>query len=128
VKRAAVALLLLGALSYPAEKKRRAPEVEVVEISVRRAGGNIALDGKVRNVSEKPQHGITVLFDFGGTEHQVISTNKTAAAEDNVAPQEEAEFHAQTPDLARAVEVTVRAEDKNEKDLRVGKAGPYPIE
>lgn len=128
VKRLVAAFLLLGSASFPAEKKRHAPEVEVVEISVRRAGPNITLDGKVRNVSDKPQHGLNVLFDFGGTEHQVISSNKTAVAGEDVAPQDEEEFHVQTPDLARAVEVTVRAEDKNDKVLRVDKAGPYPIE
>lgn len=128
VKRVVLALLMLGSLSFSADKKRKPPEVELVDVAIRRVDTRISVDGKVRNVSEKPFRGVTVIFDFAAAGHQVISSTKTTLDADSLAPQEEAEFHAQTPDLARAVEVVVRAEDKGEKELRVEKAGPYPIE
>lgn len=128
MKRVVAALLLLGSLSFPADKKRKSPELDVIEVTVRRADGKIGLDGKVKNVSDKPYRAITLIFDFQAAGRQVISSTRAEIDPDPLGPQDEAEFHAQTPDLARAVAVVIRAEDKGEKDLRVDKAGPYPIE
>lgn len=100
----------------------------MTEVAAKRNEGNVDLDGKVKNVGEKPYAGMVLVFDFGASEHQVISSTKAVLEVETLAPQEEVEFHVKTQDLPRAVEITVRAEDKHEKVLRVDKAGPYPIE
>jgi len=124
-------LLLLATLSFPAERKRKpkgGPDIEVVELSCHRSAGEVFVDGRVRNTSDKNLPEIRLLFDFVGTGGAVITTREGTVNDPVFEPDTESEFHARIPDPVRAVRLIVNAQTKGERELRVGKPGPYVIE
>jgi len=128
-----VLLVALATLSAAADKKRnRAPpkptEIEVVEITARRGDGRVSLDGRVKNTGERAAVGMVLLFDFMAPGRQVITTKRGDLEIETLEPGEEAEFHVYAPEPPRAVEIRVQVRDGSERDLKVIKPGPYPIE
>jgi hypothetical protein len=128
-----VLLVALATLSVAADKKRnRAPpkptEIEVVEITARRGEGRVSLDGRVKNTGERAAVGIVLLFDFMAPGRQVITTKRGDLEIETLEPGEEAEFHVYAPEPPRAVEIRVQVRDGSQRDLKVIKPGPYPIE
>lgn len=127
-----VLLLALGTLSTAADKKRNQPpkpaEIEIVEITARRGEGRVSLDGRVKNSGERPAPGVVLFFDFMAPGRQVITTKRGNLEIEVLEPGEEAEFHVYAPEPPRAVEIRVQAQDSGERDLKILKPGPYPIE
>ena len=127
----AAAVLLavcLGAAPQKQESRKKPPDVEVVETSVRRNGDDFTLDGRIHISSEKPVRGLVVVFDFFSPEGSVIATQKTQVSEDDLEPGKEASYQALAPASPRAVRYKLRAFDVNEKELRIANAGPFAIE
>jgi hypothetical protein len=58
----------------------------------------------------------------------VITTQKMVADEEVLEPGDEVMFRGQLSDPVRAVQFRVQAVDADDRDLRVAKPGPYPIE
>jgi hypothetical protein len=123
---AAVVLSLCA--SATGQRKKKPPDVEVIETRARRVEGKITLDGRVRFTGEKPARGLVIVFDFLSPEHEVVTSQKTQVAEDVVRAGQEASYQTVLVDPVRAVSYQVRAFDAGERDLRVGNPGPYPIE
>ena len=124
-------LLVLASLSFPAERKRKAkgtPDIEVVELSCHRNATDVVIDGRVRNTGDKKIEGLKLLFDFIGTGGQVLSTREGGIDDPVFEPDTEAEFHSRVPDQVRAVRLNINAQTGSERELRVGKPGPYVIE
>jgi hypothetical protein len=123
-------LLILGSLCFGLQKKGkpRSPEVLVLEVTCRRMDGDFVLDGRVQVQSEKPLRGLHLLIDFHGTDKQVLQTKRGEVNSDTLDPGTESEFHMRVADNPRAVFYSLRAEDRNRRDLRIEKAGPFPIE
>ncbi len=131
MKRATAFLLLLASLLFPQARKGKAPrppEVELLEVTARRETGQVILDGRVRNATNRPFKGLIVLFEFHSTDGRMISRKQTTVAEDSFDPGQEGEFRTETPDPVRAVRVLVICEDREGRYLRVDKPGPFPIE
>lgn len=122
-----MAILSLCA-SATGQRKKKPPDVQVIETKARRVEGRITLDGRVRFTGERPAHGLVVVFDFLSPENAVVTTQKTQVAEDVVRAGEEASYQTVLVDPVRAVSYQVRAADSADRDLRVANPGPYPIE
>jgi hypothetical protein len=114
----------------PAQEKRkqRPPVIEIVEIHARRVSGRVSLDGKVRNTGEQTVEGVLLLISFEAPGRQVVTTKRGAPEIDTLEGGEESEFHLETADPVRAVRIRIEAIDRSERDLKVTRAGPYPIE
>ncbi len=124
-------LLALGSLWCAGPQKRkslRPPEVEVVEISVRRVERLLEIDGRVRNSGERPLRGLILLFDLLASGREVLTTQKGAVEEEVLEPGGEAEFRWQMKDHVRAVSLRVNAVDRSGSELPVKRPGPYPVE
>lgn len=121
-------LLPLASLCVAAPKKGKSPEVSVIQVTCRRLGDDVALDGRLKVGGMKPLKKIRLLFDFLGTDRQLLETKRGEVEEDLLAPGEEAEFHVRVADPVRAVLYSIRAEDGDGRELNVDKSGPFPIE
>ncbi|MBL8291739.1 MAG: hypothetical protein JNN08_07880 [Bryobacterales bacterium] len=128
---AGLVVCLLAGLPAAAQKgktKKGAPEVQIVSLKVQRDGGTVALEGRVKNVSEKPLRGLVIFFEFLQFDGRMISRMTTQVSEDVMGPGEEGEFTTQTPDQVRAVHVRLDAEDTQGRYLKVDKPGPHVID
>jgi hypothetical protein len=126
-----IACCIVAALclcSHAQDKKKKPPDVQVIETSARRDEGKIKLDGRVRVTAEKPLRGLVVVFDFVSPERAVISTEKTVIDEETMNNGQEGSYHVETHDLARAVRYQIRAFDVNDRELRIANGGPFVIE
>ncbi|MCC7496143.1 MAG: hypothetical protein IT160_01110 [Bryobacterales bacterium] len=124
-------LLVLASLSFPAEKKRKpkgAPDIELVELSCHRTATDVVIDGRVRNSGDRKIEGLRLLFDFLSIGGHVVTTREGGIDDAEFEPGSEAEFHSRIPDPVRAVRLYVNAQTGSQRDLRVGKPGPYVIE
>jgi len=123
-----VILLSAALCASGADKKRKPPDVEVTDAAGRRSEGSVTIEGHVRNTGEKPIKGMVLLFDFMASGRAVITTQKIALDDEILEPGKESAFRVQTTDPVRAVEFQLNAVDESGRDLRVAKAGPFPIE
>lgn len=123
-------MLLATLLCFGQDKRKghKSAPVVVLESSAHRSEGIVALEGRVKNASPKAINGLVLLFDFLGTDGQVITTQRTAVEEDVLEPDAEAAFHVQTPDPVRAVEFRILGVDANGRELRVEPAASKLIE
>jgi hypothetical protein len=121
--------LLAGKRVAAQDKKPKAPELKVLQISVRRIDDKlIAVDGSVENTGPKPYNKMLLVFEFFAPGKQSITIQKGPTEMDVFPPGEIAEFHLQLRAPARAVEVLLGAEDGNGRELRLSDVGPYPVE
>lgn len=123
-----ILVVALAVTSIAAEKKRKPPDIEVLEASGRRGESKVSVDGRVRNTGEKPIKGLTLLFDFMAPGRQVVTTQKAAIDEEILEPGKEAAFHMELNAPPRSVEFQINATDGTGRELRVAKPGPFPIE
>ncbi len=121
---------LAVALFLPAQdKKPKTPELEIVQVSVHRIDDTLlAADGSVRNTGTKTYSKVQIVFEFFAPGKQSITIQRGSLEPDVIPPGELVEFHLQLRAPARAVQVTLGAEEGSGRELRVGKPGPYPVE
>ena len=120
--------LTLVVASVAAEKKKKPPDLEVLEATAHRGESKVSVDGRVRNSGEKPIKELTLLFDFQSPEKQVVATEKGAIDEEVLQPGQEAAFHMEANAPPGSVAFQINAADGAGRDLRVAKSGPFPIE
>ncbi len=120
----AAAILSLGAFGV-AQKK---PELQVLEAKARRDDGKILVDSSVRVTSEKPLHGLVIVFDLMAPENNVVGSQKAVLDDGVVERGQERVCRSETGEHVRAVRFKIRAFDLGERDLRVANSGPFPIE
>jgi hypothetical protein len=128
MKNALVLLAILSVALVGADKKKKPPDLTIIEATARRNADIIALDGRVRNTGEKPIRGLILLFDFMAPGKQVISTEKGPVEDEAIQPGQESSFHLETNAPPRAVHFQLNAVDHNGRDLRVQNAGPFAID
>jgi hypothetical protein len=122
-------LLATGASLRGQDKKPKPPELKVLQANIRRVDERmIAVDGSVENTGTKTYNKMQLVFEFFAPGHKSITIQKGATDIDTIPPGEVAEFHLQLRAPARAVEVTIGAEDGTGRELRVGEGGPFPVE
>ena len=124
----AAGLCLLGQKKRPPAPPGKPPDLQVIEMRVHREENVIAFDGLLRNNSTRVFKGITIFFEFLDADKRLVSRRSIAVTSSNVAPNEEAEVQAQTPDQARVVYYLLDAEDKDGRYLTLDKPGPHLIE
>ena len=122
-----IAVVCLAAPDAKKQKKEKPPDVEL-EVSAHRMENVIRMDGRVKNVSEKPINGLVLSFDFMDSGGRVITTQTAPLDEERLDPEKEASFHVQLTDPVRAVEFQIGATDDGGRILRVSKPGPFAIE
>jgi hypothetical protein len=120
--------LTLVVTSVAAQKKKKPPDLEVLEASAHRGESKVSVDGRVRNSGEKPIKELILLFDFQSPEKQVVATEKGAIDEEVLLPGQEAAFHMEANAPPGSIAFQINAADGAGRDLRVAKAGPFPIE
>ncbi|HTM47161.1 MAG TPA: hypothetical protein VL285_00665 [Bryobacteraceae bacterium] len=123
-----ILVLALAFGSAAAEKKKKAPDVEILEATARRGESKISLDGKLRNSGEKPIKQLMLLFDFMAPGRQVVTTQKAPIDEELLEPGKEAVFHMELNDPPRSVEFQINAAEGSGRELRVARGGPFAIE
>ena len=126
-------VLLLTAMCLPAADKKpktkKLPDIEVLELKVRRMEGKVTVDGRVRNGGEKLLEGVVLILDFLAPDKVPITTQKTNLDDENLPPGKESTFRGEMVDPVRAVEcVLSAAEDTNGRDLRLSKVVRVDIE
>ncbi len=121
-------LLALGAGNQKG-KPPKPPNLEVVEMLVRRTTERtVEIDGRVRNCGDKQLRKITMRFRVLAPGDVTLTTQRGVLEPEILDPGEDAEFHWQMREPARAVAVLVEAVDTRDAELVVAKAGPYVIE
>ena len=123
-----ILVLALAVVSTAAERKKKPPDVEVVEASAHRGEIKVSVDGRIRNSGEKPIKQLMLVFDFMAPGRQVITTQKAPIDEELLDPGKEAVFHMELNAPPRSVEFQINASDGAGRELRVAKSGPFPIE
>jgi len=125
----AVLLLAIVILSLSgADKKKKPPEVTVIECNARRGNGKITFDGKVRATGEKPLRGLVLLIDFLSTDNELLTTLKGPVEEELLETGSESSFHFDADEPPRAIRYRLNGVDQGGRDLRVANAGPFAIE
>lgn len=129
MKRFLVCFLLAVWVGGAEKKKKKNPwAIEVVEVSAHRGSGSVTVDGKVRNVGDRPIEKLVVLFDFIGPSGGVVTTQRLEIDEPLLDPGEEAVFRGEVTDPVRAVRYRVNATDKLQRDFNVTNPGPFVVE
>jgi hypothetical protein len=123
-----ILVVSLALVSTAAERKKKPPDVEVVEASAHRGEVKVSVDGRIRNSGEKSIKQLMLLFDFMAPGKQVITTQKGPIDEELLEPGKEAAFHMELNAPPRSVEFQINASDGSGRELRVAKSGPFPIE
>ena len=119
-------LLLLGSLlCAPGQKSKF--ELEVVTAEVHRENDQIAVDGTLKNIGEKPLEGVQVIIDFLSSDKRTVTKRKGLLDTPLLAAGEEASFRFAMADDPRAVLVRIEAADRNSFELRVSNSGPFPV-
>jgi hypothetical protein len=131
--RTLLCILLLASVCLPAADKKpkgkKLPDIEVLDLKVRRVEGKVTVDGRVRNGGEKALSGVIVIFDFLAPGNVPLTTQKTNLDEENLEPGKEATFRAEMVDPVRAVECVLSgAQDSGGRDLRLAKVVRNNIE
>jgi hypothetical protein len=118
-------LLSLCGMTLAATK----PEVQVLEVRAQRVESEkIAVDGSVKNTSGKLMKGLIVIFDFLSSENATLTSQRIQMADDVLTKGQASSFHAETLNPPGAVRYRLRAFDNVDHELRIGNAGPFPIE
>ncbi len=125
------AFLLIATLSYPQSKKSKkpkGPDAVIEKIEVRREGDVVLLDGTVKNLSIKTIHAMTLHFEFLAPNKESLTIQSGPVDSAFIEPGDEAEFSLQVKYPARAIELKIEASDKDQRDLNLGKNGPFRID
>ena len=123
-----VLVFALALTSTAADRKKKPPDVQIMEASAHRGESKVSLDGRLRNSGEKPIKALMLLFDFMAPGRQVVTTQKAPIDEELLEPGKEAAFHMELNAPPRSVEFQINAADGSGRELRVAGAGPFPIE
>jgi hypothetical protein len=123
-----LALVCLAPAALQQPKQQSQNQLEVVEAKGERQARRIMLDGRVKNTGQRVLYRLVLFFDLIDPEQKVISRLKGPIEEDVLEPGEEASFHFDIPDQARAMQFRMGAASEKATDFEVIKPGPYPID
>ncbi len=135
-RRTALALALAWMLPAADRKQKKGPAakpgppLQMVGLEIQRVPEDhtIAVEGAVRNIGDRPLHNIILVFHVVAPNGEEVSRQRGQVPNDPFEPGEEYEFHWQMRDSARAVEIRVRALDRQGHIIDVANPGPYTIE
>jgi hypothetical protein len=129
LRRVCLCFLLLAVAAAAQRKPQPKPaEIELSDVSVRREGQHVNIDGRLKNAGERPAKKLVIFIDFLSPEGQVITTRRAGIDEEVLEVDAEAELHARVPDPVRAVSIRFNFEDGSGRYLKGINAGPFTIE
>ena len=128
MKRAVILTAILLLTLSGADKKKKPPDIQIVECNSRRDDGRITFDGRVRNTGEKTITGLILLFDFLSSDKILLTTLKGPVDDEVLEPGKDANFHLESDAPPRAIRYQLNAVDHGGRDLRVANAGPFAID
>jgi hypothetical protein len=127
-------LSLVPALAFAAggkkPEKRKSGKVGLLELTVHRLTDEkrIEVDGRLRNVGDKPLDGLMLVLHFLGPDADPVTQLRGKIDSEVLDAGEETEFHWQLGDHPRAVEVQVTGADGQGFEVAVDRPGPYAVE
>ena len=121
-------LCLTLAIFAVAALAARKTDIDVLEVKCRRGEQKVMVDGKLRVTCEKPLRGVVLELAFLSDSGDVLITEKTDVTDETLEKNDEQSFHAETLNPPGAIQYKIRAFDANDRELRVGNAGPFVIE
>jgi hypothetical protein len=128
-RRVFLVLVILAAAASAQKKPQPKPaEIELSDVSARREGEHINIDGHLKNTGERPVKKLVIFLEFRSPDDQVITTRRAGIDEEVLEPGAEAEIHARIPDPVRAVNIRFSFEDGSGRYLKGINAGPFTIE
>jgi hypothetical protein len=127
--------VLLSLASVPlcfAQKKKPAqdkgPEVELLEASAHVEDSRLNMDGRLRNVGERPIRKLRIYSEILDSDKKVLTRQQGDLGMEEFEPGEESRFEAQMAYHARAIWFRLEFEDAGGRELRAEKTGPFQIE
>ncbi|HYZ87368.1 MAG TPA: FxLYD domain-containing protein [Bryobacteraceae bacterium] len=123
-------LILLAICLLPAagQKKPKLPDVELVELRATRGEDRIAVDGRIKNVTDRGFRRVHISLDFLTADNKVLTTKQADLDPEDLPAGEEAEFHLQLEDAPKAAYFRVNLTDINGRELRPVSNERRPIE
>jgi hypothetical protein len=128
MRRALILTAVLALSVAGADKRKKPPDITIVECSGHRNSGRVTFDGTVRNTGEKTINGLILAFDFLSSDKVVLTTLKGPVEEEALPRGKESSFHLEADEPPRAVNYQLNAEDHSGRDLRIANAGPFAID
>ncbi len=124
------AILCLGASGAQDRKKKKEkpPDVQIMELKIKRVEAEVTLDGRVRATGEKPVENLILVFEFLKSNKAVASSRRVTTDDPVLEPGDDTVFHAATTYPMDATECRVRAYLSGDRELSVANPGPFPIE
>jgi hypothetical protein len=108
--------------------QNKGTEVELLEISAHVEEKRVNIDGRITNPGDRPIRKLNVIFEILDSDNNVLTRQQGPVEEPVLEPGAESAFQMQIQYHARAVRFRVLAEDGSGRELRLGNAGPFPIE
>ncbi len=110
------------------DRKTKTPDVQVLDISVKREEKLLTIDARLKNTGRRPISGLTVVFRFEDGRGNVITTQRLQVDQAVLAPGEESGIEAQLRDAPQATQVQILSLTDSGAELSVGNSGPFMIE
>ena len=129
-RRFAIAVLCVLPLAQGQRKsaQQKGPDVELLEAYAQAEDKRINIDGRVKNVAERPIRKLTVIFELLDPSNNVLTKQQGPIEEAVLEPGQEGSFHTQLAWHARTHAFRVSFEDGSGRELRAEKTGPFPVE
>ena len=121
-------LIAIFSIVAPAQKQKKAPDVQVVETKGRRGEDKITLDGTVKITSDKPLKGLVLEFSFLSASGEVLTTQKSEVSGDELEKDDEQSFHVETLNPPGSIQYRIKALTAGDREIRIANAGPFTIE
>jgi hypothetical protein len=123
-------LLVIAAVAATAQRKPqpKPAEIELSDVTVRREGQYVNIDGRLKNTGERPAKKLAIFIEFRSPDDQIITTRRAEIDEESLEPGSETELHARVPDPVRAVNIRFSFEDGSGRYLKGINSGPFNIE
>jgi hypothetical protein len=120
-----IAAAALCLCAHGQDKKKKPPDIQVLEVKVQRTGEMVTIDGRLRATGERPISRLVLSFDFlDGS--AVLVTKQARVDAETLKTGDEAPFHVETDCPAKAYELRINAY-RNGSELTVGNPGPHAI-
>lgn len=127
-RRAVIAFFPSAFLLGQKKKDNKGPEIELLEATAHVEDSRVNVDGRVKNVSERPVRKLNVVYEVLDGDRNVLTKQQGTIDAAVLDPGEEASFQSQMQYHARAVSFRLSFEDGGGRELRAEKTGPFPIE
>jgi hypothetical protein len=121
-------LIALPAAAAGKKSKDKGSEVQLVTASARLEDGKIAVDGRIRNVGERPIRNLEVYYEILDSDGKTLTRQHGPIEQEILGPGEESSFLVQMAFHARAISMRIEFEDGAGRELRAENTGPFQIE